>query len=269
MLCENQPPSDLEKQTLAKVEHNIEEYDLAIARLQSAVVSLKSQRDLAKDYVSRLKSLMAPIRRLSNDVLVEIFTYLCPDTVLSNNRTLACLPQFHLCQVCKCWRSLVNDSPLLWSTLELLIDTGRPDYIFSQDFIYTPTLSNLANVILNRSGNCPLTIKLHDHRDVHPVSVLLLKHADRWLSASVTGCSQRLNFFSVSSFPQLKHLNFSLRRGDTQITPAMPSLESLAISQLAHRPLPNFPWSQLRRLRLGALFLSHCLTVYSTSASRT
>ena len=95
LLRENYPPSDFEKQTLAKVEHDIGEYDLAFARLQSAIVLLKSQRDAAKDYVSRHKSLLAPICRLSNDVLVEIFTYFCLDTVLDTRPDGTCLPQLY------------------------------------------------------------------------------------------------------------------------------------------------------------------------------
>ena len=65
--------------------------------------------------------------------------------------------------------------------------------------------------------------------DVHPVSALLLKHADRWLSASVNGCHQRL--LSVSSLLQLKHLDLGVAWNCTQNTPAMPSLESLASYQ--------------------------------------
>ena len=261
LLRENQPPSDIEKQTLAKVEHDIEEYDLAIARLQPAVASLKSQRDLAEDYVSRQKSLLAPIRRLSSDLLVEIFTYLCSNTVLGASRTFTHLPQLHLCQVCKYWRSLVNDSPLLWSALEF---TANDDPDCSEDRISDPTLLYLAHLVLTRSGNCPLTIGLFNLHDVHPVSALLLQHANRWLSAFVRGCSPR--FFSVSSFPQLKHLDFRFESSDTQTTPAMPSLESLIINQLSsHRPLSlsDFPWKQLKRLMLYASLVSQCASIVS------
>ena len=265
LLRENQPPSDIEKQTLAKVEHDIEEYDLAIARLQSAVVSFECQRDAAKNYVSRHKSLMAPIRRLSNDVLVEIFTYLCSDTVLDTWGNRISLPQLHLCQVCKYWHSLVNDSPLLWSTQEMTVTLSCEN----ERSISDTTLLNLANLVLTRSGNCPLTITLdgYIYRDVHPVSALLLQHADRWLSASVAGCSQR--FCSVSSFPQLKHLELDYGLGaiqNIQTIPAMSSLESLIISQLpVHRPfsLPDFPWKQLKRLTLDASLVSQCASVVS------
>ena len=256
LLRKKQPPSDIEKQTLAEVERDIEEYDLAIAQLQSAVASLKSQRDAAKDYVSRHKSLLAPIRRLSNDVLVEIFTYLCSDTFLDTNRTLTSLPQLDLCQVCKYWRSLVNDSPLLWSTLDF---ATCPSCIGGR--ISDPTLLNLANLVLTRSGNCPLTIGLSDFHDVHPVSALLLQNADRWLSASVAGGSQC--FFSVSSFPRLKHLELNYELGDIQTIPVMSSLESLIIS--SHRPfsLSDFPWKQLKRLTLEASLASQCASIVS------
>ena len=257
LLRKNQPPSDIENQTLAKVEHDIEEYDLAIAQLQSAVASLKSQRDSAKDYVSRYKSLMAPIRRLSSDVLVEIFTDICSDTTLSTGHALTHLPQLDLCQVCKYWRSLVNDSPLLWSKLRMVLYEN--EYSISDT-----TLLYLANLVLTRSGNCPLTIGLFHFHDVQPVSALLFQHADRWLSAFVRGCSQR--FFSVSSFPQLKHLELDCELDDIQTIPTMSSLESLIISQLsAHRPLslPDFPWKQLKRLTLDASLVSQCASIVS------
>ena len=247
LLRENQPPSDLDKQTLAKVEHDIEEYDLAIARLQSAVVSLQSHRDAAKDYVSRLKSLRAPIHRLPNDILVEIFTYLCADTILN---TCVYLPQLRFSQVCKYWQSLFNNSPLLWSTPQLWTYGTCPDSIPET------TLLDFAKLILNRSGNCPLKIRIYAplYSDVHPVSALFLQHADRWLSASVNGCHQRL--LTVSSFLQLKHLDLSSAWSGTQNTPAMPSLESLAISRLTSPSLPNFPWKQLKRLALDVQLLS-------------
>ena len=254
LLRENQPPSDLDKQILAKVEHDIEEYDLAIARLQSAIVSLKSQRDSAKDYVSRHKSLLAPIRRLSNDVLLEIFTYVCSRTILNTSRCFTILHQFDLCQVCKHWRSLVNATPLLWSILETSLYPLKLKVPISDT-----NLLNLADLFLTKSGNCPLTITLTDHyNDLHPVSVLLLQHADRWLSASFLRCNPPLS--SVSSFPQLKHLDLS--DSYVQAIPAMPSLESLAIGKpfpLLTFPLPELPWNQLRRLRLYETSpLPHC-----------
>ena len=61
-LRENQFPSDIERQTIAKVEQDIEGYDREIARLKLAIVTLQHERVLAKDYVSRHKSLLVPIR---------------------------------------------------------------------------------------------------------------------------------------------------------------------------------------------------------------
>ena len=257
LLRKNQAPSNIEQQTLAKVEQDIQEFDLEIARLQSAIVSLEYQRNAAKIYVSKYKSLVAPIRRLSNDVLVEIFMDICADITLYTYGSR--LPPFHLCQVCKYWRSLVDDSPLLWSTLKVMLHPTEDEH-----FISDTTLLNLANLVLTKSGSCPLTIELADcNTEIHPVSALLLQHADRWLSASVSGCDQHIS--SISSFLQLKHLNISYGPGNIQITRVMPSLESLDIylPVTPHLPLPNFPWNQLRRLTLDTPLLSHCAFVIS------
>ena len=262
-LRESQLSSDVEIQTIAKLERDIEGYDLEISRLQSRIFSLQYKRGLVVDYVSRHKSLLAPIRRLPNDVLIEIFSFSSFSTTVGCDGSEVNLPQVNLGQVCSHWRSIINASPMLWSRLNLMLD----DPTFSN-----ATMMNVVNMLLTKSMDHSLTIDVTsvDGENIHPALQLLLNHSNRWMDATLQ-CNTSIlrHVFSASGdFPRLRHLD--IMNSTTVPLPVAhyPCLHSLCLEMHNRDPdvslsQQDFPWNQLREVELRMLTINECADVLS------
>ncbi|PBK84103.1 hypothetical protein ARMGADRAFT_943983, partial [Armillaria gallica] len=94
----------------SQMANEINAYDAEILRIQGTLEKLNRDRDWLKSYADHYGALLAPVRRLSYDVLLQIFeeacrqeSDLCPSNV-----------PFLLGLVCKRWRDVTIDSPSLW-----------------------------------------------------------------------------------------------------------------------------------------------------------
>ncbi|KIL62373.1 hypothetical protein M378DRAFT_32747, partial [Amanita muscaria Koide BX008] len=78
----------------------------------------RQERELV-DRIERCRVALAPIKKLSNDVLRRIFIICCesPTELLSRDSKMMFL--ITLCQVCSAWRGLALETPLLWSQIKL------------------------------------------------------------------------------------------------------------------------------------------------------
>ncbi|PBK61779.1 hypothetical protein ARMSODRAFT_860045, partial [Armillaria solidipes] len=88
----------------------IDAYDAEIVQIQRNLEKMNRDRDRLKSYADHYGALLAPVRRLSYDVLLQIFEEACKqesDLCPSN------IP-FLLGLVCKRWRDVIIDSPSLW-----------------------------------------------------------------------------------------------------------------------------------------------------------
>ncbi|KIK50937.1 hypothetical protein GYMLUDRAFT_50895 [Collybiopsis luxurians FD-317 M1] len=110
------------------------EYDYNIAQLEEALGKLKNTRDSFKHSIDAVKSLCAPVRRLPEDVLIEIFA-IYADLVgnrWSDNYSLTlyasqlpgqvpCIfsPYLELSWICSYWRKVVFERPTFWSSFSL------------------------------------------------------------------------------------------------------------------------------------------------------
>ncbi|KAF7314684.1 F-box domain-containing protein [Mycena kentingensis (nom. inval.)] len=104
--------------------------DFEIATMEAALVQLKSRRDAVNEEIAVHKSLLAPIRRIPQHALEEIF--------------LACLPTMRNAsidpsqapllfrRVCRYWRELADRTPTLWSAIHIPgLDNERTDHVFA------------------------------------------------------------------------------------------------------------------------------------------
>ena len=255
-LRRNQPPSNIEIQTIASLERDIEGYDLEISRLQSVIVSLQLKRHLANDYVSKHKSLSSPIRRLPNEVLLEIFKIAC-----GVDYQMANVPQFALSHVCSHWRSIVNASPILWSTFRKTfynIDKCKA------------RMSNVINMFLTKSMDRPLTLNLAygDFTGDDDAFQLLLDQSHRWMDVTLRFNEAALSYTFAASggFPRLERLDLvdgasptkALRLG------VIPRLRSLSINvAMIEANRRDLPWNLLRDVRLLGTTSSHCTDIFS------
>ncbi|KIK62062.1 hypothetical protein GYMLUDRAFT_562989 [Collybiopsis luxurians FD-317 M1] len=162
------------------------EYDHRIALLEGAFQKLKDARDGFKRSVDLRRSLISPVRRLPEDILVEIFLLYIQDcgTVQGEERRTYFLtlseerrvfsPNFTLSSVCSLWRRVVFSRPTFWSSFAL--DLGLLGAYEGKSKI-TAVLSEC----LSRSANARLSLYMEfDDSDWEDVLDLFLKQASRW-----------------------------------------------------------------------------------------
>ncbi|KAK0434500.1 hypothetical protein EV421DRAFT_1840229 [Armillaria borealis] len=128
----------------------IDAYDAEIVQIQRNLEELNRDRDRLKSYADHYGALLAPVRRLSYDALLQIFeeackqeSDLCPSNVL-----------FLLGLVCKRWRNITIDSPSLWSTIVIRLPT--------KTYFPLPRWRSIHEVVklqLLRSGRMPLVLR--------------------------------------------------------------------------------------------------------------
>ncbi|KAE9396928.1 hypothetical protein BT96DRAFT_93585 [Gymnopus androsaceus JB14] len=153
------PNSEVERAQLQSlIERNssdLQRYDDAIARLQA-------QRNQLDKIVQYQKSLISPIRKLSPDLLGEIFELVTADQFIilgtyrfgphSFARGIGRV--FRLTWICSWWRKLILSRPTLWSRIQLRLDDVHA--IKVSQFI------NMMVEVLLRSGTTPLCLKIDE-----------------------------------------------------------------------------------------------------------
>ncbi|KAF7368653.1 hypothetical protein MVEN_00189500 [Mycena venus] len=231
------------KELLIEPTLRMKELDDEIAALQKAIDKLRGERDGLCTYVDAHKALISPVRRLSLDIIEQIF--------------IACLPTHRNCamsaseapvllgRICGSWRTISLSMPRLWSRLHIVQPNVKLD---GTDGIRTPMDDSekldqrleSTKMWLGRSGQCPLSISVEgvsEPRVMHtatpspPRSTLLLQalvpFASRWQHIHITADS--------SAFNAMSHLV----EGD------VPMLETLSIRYSQSIPHREVRWEQL------------------------
>ncbi|KAF9469607.1 hypothetical protein BDZ94DRAFT_1316761 [Collybia nuda] len=221
--------------------------------ISNSITSLSSRPQKFQD--GTLATLKAPINRLPNEVLFEIFAisvFTLP-SYMASSLDLSSAPWL-LTRICKLWRDIALSNSQLWSTFNIHLD---PHY--SQFF---PT-SRLAKVHLERSRPCDLSIHAnfspYPHYSSHPIFSLILKHSERWKSVRFDhACHWALSEICVTKpdYPLLKELH--LLYGYNQLATLdgfrnAPLLYSLSIDGFRlEYPSPTshvgFPYHQITKL---------------------
>ena len=222
--------------------------DSEISALQSQIDSRQSQKDILDHQLSRCNSLFAPIRRLPEELLLEIFKHFTPDpTSLYLDHAVLCeelnrggfrmlvlsaSPRNVLQQVCRFWKSLVLHTPSMWTNLsfELLSDVK----IIEE---HAHPLSCTLDVLLTRSKQLPLDIDIEIgmHWVEAGVCLLpLLKECHRWRNLALCVSRAQLEDEAFQCFVE-----------------KLEWLESLSIRVFldSNRPVRCFWFSKAPRLR--------------------
>ncbi|KAJ7134090.1 hypothetical protein C8R43DRAFT_1022379 [Mycena crocata] len=88
-----------------------------LVRLETLIRDLSGQRDKIKESIDMHKALLAPVRRLPDDVVQDIFFACLPthsNAVMSTKEG-----PLLLCRVCSIWRALALGAPRLWASLHV------------------------------------------------------------------------------------------------------------------------------------------------------
>ncbi|KAJ7913523.1 hypothetical protein B0H13DRAFT_2468585 [Mycena leptocephala] len=263
----NYAPSDIEilkiRALLVEPADELARMDTQIEEMEFALGQLKEKRASLKAPIEAHRALISPIRRIPQDVLLEIFFF--------------CLPSAHdalidpaeapmlLGRICGHWRSVAYSTPRIWSSIHIPSFNHRN---LQRDMVPPDIGLRLGNIVaewLERSATCSLSLSLsgssilHPDRG-HPLISQLLKVSWRIRHLTLTGDIQSLRpllCLSADDFPLLQsirihhtaHLRFDDHPDATNAL-QIPTLHDISLSiTIDPRSLP-LRWSQLTRLSL-------------------
>ncbi|KIK62066.1 hypothetical protein GYMLUDRAFT_260571 [Collybiopsis luxurians FD-317 M1] len=246
------------------------EYDRHIALLEEAFRKLKSAKDDFKRSVDLRLSLLAPIRHLPEDILVEIFSHFIQDggtrqgseertyslTLSKKHRIFS--PSFTLSCVCSFWRRVVFSRPIFWSSFSLDLGGLRA---FEGESKMTAILSQC----LSRSANAPLSLHLKldsaDHAlDSGNLLSLFIGQAARWEWLDLPDYRSISRFISQLQsggqppiFSSLRHLNLGEGRRSEMTLSLLPIVLSASHLETLSTGRCGFTWSDFCQCDFSSL----------------
>lgn len=235
-LRNNLPPSEFEasniREALADAVGGLVALDGRIEGIEAVLLRLKTERGNLEKVVTDHQAVMSPIRRLSTELVSEIFLYACNSPVTLDTRT----GPWPIAQVCDRWRSIAVSTSKLWSSIHINVANQR-----------IPPLSlSILHAIMCRTGNSLLDVAF----DVsNPLPVLVSKAGPLLeILAAVSHRWRSIRFTSVQAY--IGYLD--------QIAGHLPSLEEVMITVFdsplggGKREFTMFSGApKLRRLHLG------------------
>ncbi|KAF8957592.1 hypothetical protein BDZ97DRAFT_102187 [Flammula alnicola] len=229
----------------------VERISKQLAEIQHTIERRSSEAALAS-------SLCGPIRRLPIELLCRIFQMCLPTNKLRRSRVS--VAPLLLCLVCKAWRDIITNDPLLWSCFRLKGDSSIAD---PRRLPYLVSLRPGLREFIRNSRNLPLDIILiqepffSDERSLSLISpcfercrvlsVIANNHVERTIRQALA----RIQFLLLESVsfrftrPILLHSNLPF-----YLCPLAPRLRTFQIHTVDSRDLDKItlPYSQLRRL---------------------
>ncbi|KAK7001422.1 hypothetical protein R3P38DRAFT_3049036 [Favolaschia claudopus] len=215
-----------------------------ISSLDDEIALLQEQRSHLSSYVAAHKVLISPIRRLPPDIIAEIF--------------LACLPTHRNCvmnvteapvllgRICSSWRVRSLATPRLWASLHIVVPAG-PHNLGALRL-------EAMKLWLGRSGQCPLSISLHDATPMYSPLGSAALQSDSFLKELVPFSKRWKHVRFVTSLPAFQLLGH-LTAED------VPLLESIGLFMQLHNLPSGLKWAHFDILK------SPLLTSFFTTAS--
>ncbi|KAJ7186642.1 hypothetical protein C8R46DRAFT_277224 [Mycena filopes] len=223
-----------------------------ISNLERTLSQLRTAKELAQ---ARLDAFKYPVLTLPVEIVSEIFTQilppypLCPRLVGLSSPTL-------VTHICHLWREIAFRTPALWRAVDLRLDEGD---------VFVDTQVSIANLWLQRSRSCPLSIKIHSEleSDVSPLIATVVPHRARWEHLSVDLALSDLPLLS-GSMPLLRSIlltvqSFTPPTTVVSLLPA-PLLRSATLNDITAKAI-RLPWVQLTSLTLHRVFPSECAPI--------
>ncbi|KAJ6461847.1 hypothetical protein C8R47DRAFT_1159098 [Mycena vitilis] len=231
----------------------LDRYDAEIAKVQTLLDGLVSDRNILATYADGCRSIFAPIRRVLIELLAKIFELCLPEDgySISDDTTpkeevdrVAHWYLLQLAQVSSLWHTIAMGTPRLWSSI--VVDTN----MWRKCPISSASLFALLERALKRSGNHPLKLQvggLQDDPECRPVFELLSRHAPRWQEVYFWSDLASSTFLAGAKghLDRLEMLILSANWGEVDIFQVAPRLNTVSFSGPA-ADIPGIPWSQLR-----------------------
>ncbi|KAJ7723784.1 hypothetical protein B0H16DRAFT_1786735 [Mycena metata] len=152
ILRTNTIPSDSECQRIREFLVTSKQDAAKLEHLQSLLEELTAERDRLDAFIDVHLALITPVRKLPDDVVVEIFKATMP-----TNRNVAMSESeapLLLASMCRSWRRLALSTPRLWPSFHIVIPSTAAEIL---------RLNETVNLWLARSSVLPLSISLSAH----------------------------------------------------------------------------------------------------------
>ncbi|KIK69383.1 hypothetical protein GYMLUDRAFT_255901 [Collybiopsis luxurians FD-317 M1] len=177
---------------LVSLDQDLSSYSSDIFRLENQLLFLISQREKAQEQALLLRSLLAPIHRLPNELLSRIFDCACEDMTARRGISDAA---FSLSAVCSRWRSLSLSHPKMWSNICL-------------HYSYGSKLDAPFDLYIERSKQQLLTLQLGAYSPNQVFIQKLVACCSRWQNVTLTGSSSFMEaLYALGlNFPALETL---------------------------------------------------------------
>lgn len=231
LLRQNGPPLDAEKPALLAAitdgPARLADLEKMIAEAQQVLGGLLRERELVKLQLADAKTLLHPIRSLSDEVFHEIFSWCVYDWgdlrassgYLSAESLDPQRPPWTLTRVSHRWRDVALSSPRLWSTV--IFDSSR----YSELKVTDRTCLFRLSTQLARARECDLTVFIRSGSSSdlhnHPAFALLEASAYRWKSLYANMPPRSLAAFSGNAFPRLCDLVVKVKAGSPPVQRSM------------------------------------------------
>ncbi|KAJ7066305.1 hypothetical protein C8F01DRAFT_1122875 [Mycena amicta] len=135
------------------------ELDKEVHRLAQLLNEATNRRDELQGMITSHETLVAPMRRVPDDVLRVIFVHTLPErrnTALDSGEG-----PLLLSRVCKYWRELALTTPRLWASMHLVVAPDAPDDWRPSQRNFQELLHSQMEIWLERSAAVPLVISMH------------------------------------------------------------------------------------------------------------
>ncbi|KAK7049393.1 D-lactate ferricytochrome c oxidoreductase [Paramarasmius palmivorus] len=252
-------------QYLIDAESELKRHEIEIDKLRSTIVLLENKMGVLSRKIVKYRSLLSPVHRMPPEILRNVFSFVCHETVFRLDCTRS-PPPLLLSAICGRWREIALATPSLWSCMHIDLVS---DWVRSGRFSH---FSYIIQLFLERSRNSPLDLTL-DFRyqvpqaDLIPVIATLVSHSNRWHRLKLIRMFQ--DWFRHAVFapleqqglPILEHLQHSCLIEDPterddyvcQLFAHCPSLISLKMA--GSSALGNLPWEQILALEMSNSYI--------------
>ncbi|TRM67409.1 hypothetical protein BD626DRAFT_396064 [Schizophyllum amplum] len=212
--------------------------------LWDAMDALRYKASALEEVIARQRAYVAPIRRLPNEILSEIFSMACTQIDLSARH---CVP-VRISQVCKSWQDIMDTLPSAWTRFHLR----------TWQSCSSVRERRLLDLCLRKSKGRPFAQEVV-FRFWNLRCFNVLKHySDQWTSLDIDDCDGDDEFYEqfgdrpLSNLRKLEGWSAALVLGDThrvfeRRTPALRTVK-LKDSHNITDEIPHLPWTQLTEI---------------------
>ncbi|KAK7058199.1 hypothetical protein R3P38DRAFT_2844807 [Favolaschia claudopus] len=241
-----QDPSKL-AEAIQAVTPEIERYGAEIEKFQTELNRLVTERSSLILYAGLGRSALAPVQRIPDEMLVEIFGWCSPSSLywVSDEIDRICFRHLRdLAKVCSRWHHIVMNTPKLWSRITVNTHLWRKDS--------SPSPSQLLLFLedaLRRGGSYPLSLDVDpDHGDdsLH-VLELFSRHAHRWKDVAIRQyCHNHILSKLSGNLGRLEKLELGGNWSEFECFQNAPRLREFDFCGTPSG-LPKIPWGQIQK----------------------